>query len=132
METFETNQDNPEYEKVFPIDSYLAFDARFGRFILTDTASEIIYREKGIIRSYSGADEWCHNFFCQLMNLFSGSSPYSPVLRNVDFEEDIKEAYRTGHSKEVIDWMAKHKDDHWFICAVVEFHELIDSLPNMW
>ena len=67
---------------IIEINKYMYFDKNCGVFCLTSEASEIIYRQKEIICSYSGADEWINFFTLEMMNLYTGSSPYNHALNN--------------------------------------------------
>lgn len=54
---------------IIEINKYMYFDKNCGVFCLTSEASEIIYRQKKIICSYSGADEWINFFTLEMMHL---------------------------------------------------------------
>ena len=90
--------------QIIPINQYLYFDKRCGRFALTDAAQEIIYREKQIICSYSGANEWCHHFVCELLDLYSGMSTYNYALGCYRHEDEIKKVYQI-HKDSVCKWI---------------------------
>lgn len=109
---------------------YVEFDFNSGEFVLTQDASEIIYREKGCICSYSGADEWCNHIFCQLIDLYSGSSPYNYALGTCDHEKSIPVYWRENRDG-VIEWLNKHKGDGWFDIACKTFDAIFDNIPVM-
>lgn len=111
------------------INDYITFDSDFGKFNLTAKAQEIIYRQKQIICSYSGCNEWCHFFFCELLDLYSGSSIYNYALGTFMHMEQIDDMYRGGHAEEVTEWIEKHKDDEWFQKAADMLVKIIDDLP---
>jgi len=50
-------------EKQININKHMYFSVEYGRFYLTSEASEIIYRQKELICSYSGVNEWIHHFY---------------------------------------------------------------------
>ena len=72
---------------IIEINKYMYFDKNCGVFCLTSEASEIIYRQKEIICSYSGADEWINFFTLEMMNLYTGSSPYNHAIGTCDHHE---------------------------------------------
>lgn len=112
------------------INDYIGFDKESGMFALTSKAQEIIYRQKQIICSYSGSYEWGHMFFCELIDLYSGSSIYNYALGTIEHAKQIKELYKTGHAEEVINGIEKHKDDEWFKKAADMFAAIIEDLPE--
>ena len=112
------------------INDYISFDKGYGEFVLTAKAQEIIYHEKQVICSYSGSNEWAHEFFCELLDLYSGNSQYNYAIGTVRHKTEIEEMYRSGHDTEVIDWLEKHKNDEWFVKAAVMFANIIDNLPS--
>ena len=112
------------------INSYLSFDPEYGRFKLTNEASEILYRKKQVICSYSGCDDWCHNFFCELIDLYSGSSQYNYSLGSVVHKVQIDKMYAAGHKEEVINWIKRHKDDRWFVKAATMLANIIEDVPE--
>lgn len=67
-------------EHIININKYMYFNEDIGKFCLTSEALEILYKQKSIICSYSGANEWLHDFTLELMNLYTGSSPYNHSL----------------------------------------------------
>lgn len=67
-------------ENIIEINKYMYFDKNLGKFYLTSEAEEIIYKKKQIICSYSGANEWLNFFTLEMMNLYTGSSPYNYAL----------------------------------------------------
>ena len=112
------------------INDYLYFDAEYGYFNLSDKAKEILYRQKEVICSYSGCNEWGHNFFCELIDLYSGSSQYNYALGTVVHAYQIKEMYRNGHKDEVINWVNKHKNDMCFSMAAAMLANIINDVPK--
>ena len=112
------------------LSDYIDFDKKRCSFFLTREASELIYNKKQAICSYSGASEWCHHFFCQLLDLYSGNGPYNYALNSYEHERMMKQLCEEGHAAEVANWILRHKGDLWFQCAVNTFAEVIDRLPN--
>lgn len=109
---------------------YIEFDFNYGTFCLTDNASNIIYREKECICSYSGADEWCNHIFCQLIDLYSGSSPFNMALGTCEHETQIRH-YWIENKDGVIYWLNKHKDSKWFKIACKTFDVIFENIPEM-
>ena len=93
-------------ENIIRINKYLYFDKDCGVFALTNEASEIIYRKKEIICSYSGADEWCNHFVCELIDLYSGCSRYNYALGTIVHETEIPEIWKYNKDS-VCDWVEK-------------------------
>ena len=113
------------------INDYLSFNKAFGCFQLSATAQEILYRKKHIICSYSGCNDWAHHFFCELIDLYSGSSKYNYALGTVVHVQQIKNMYSEGHSNEVINWIERHKSNDWFIKAATMLTNIIDDVPTI-
>lgn len=111
------------------INDYLYFDTECGMFLPTDTAQDILYRQKNIICSYSGCNEWCHDFFCQLLDLYSGTSKYNHSLGTVVHKLQLEETYKAGHQEEVIAWVKKNKDERRFDSAAAALAYIIKDIP---
>lgn len=120
-----------DLENTIYINDYISFNPDHGRFELTSKAQEIIYRQKNIICSYSGSVEWGHEFFCELIDLYSGSSKYNYALGTVVHKEQIEKMYNKGHRDEVTEWVKRHKDDYWFTKAAAMFAKIIEDLPEL-
>lgn len=108
---------------------YVDFDKSMGRFCLTNEASQIIYREKSIICSYSGADEWCNHFVCELIDLYCGCSKYNYALGTTVHETRIPEAIKEGYKEEVMNFINRMKKEEWGIKVFKMFDSIIDDLP---
>ena len=115
---------------VININKYVYFDTADCWFKMTNEGSELIYRTKQVICSYSGANEWCNHFFCEMLDLFSGHSVYNHSLGSFRHKEEIEYLCREGRSEEVVKWVDKHKGDEWFERAADTFVMIIDSLPE--
>lgn len=112
------------------INDYIYFNCDDGKFTLTNEAKEILYRKKQIICSYSGCIEWGHEFFCELLDLYSGCSIYNYSLNSFKHKETIEELYRKGHSAEVSQWLEKIKDKTWFTKCADMLVTIIDDIPE--
>ena len=108
------------------IGKYINFNR--GSFWLNREASEVIYHQKEIICSYSGASEWCNAFFCSLIDLYSGSSPYNYALGTTDHFKRIPE-YWISNPQGVADWVIKSIEKEWFKKCVEAFEFVFDNLP---
>jgi hypothetical protein len=82
-------------------------------FCLTPEAQEIIYREKHIICSYSGSNEWCNHFVCQMVDLYSGASIYNYALGTTDHEKEIPELVKEGYAENVINFIKRIPIEEW-------------------
>ena len=118
-------------DKMIYINDYISFDTENGWFILSREAQEILYRQKHLICSYSGCVEWGYNFFCELLDLYSGGSQYNFALGTVIHKYELEEAYKAGHVKEVIDWVNRKKEQEWFKKAADMLVKIIDDVPEM-
>lgn len=94
---------------------------------MTDEASEIIYRKKEIICSYSGADEWCNHFVCELIDLYSGCSHYNYALGTIVHETEIPEIWKYNKDS-VCDWVEKSMLKEWGKRAFDMLITIIDDL----
>lgn len=113
------------------INDYISFNTDTGQFEVSNKCSEILYREKGLICSYSGCIEWGHKFFCELLDLYSGNSVYNYSLGSVKHCEELAELYRSSHKGEVIDWIKTQKDKAWVVKAAAQFADIVDGAPDM-
>lgn len=113
------------------INDYLSFNPDHGWFELSLKAQEILYRQKQVICSYSGCVEWGHNFFCELLDLYSGDSQYNYALGTVVHKDQIEKLYRDGKQDGVVNWVEKHKDDVWFSKAAAMLAEIINDVPEV-
>ena len=109
------------------INKYLYFDKESGRFALTSEASEIVYREKNVICSYSGADEWCNHFVCELIDLYSGSSKYNYSLGTTVHEARIPQLWQDDRDG-VCAWIEDAMEKEWGKHAFSMFLSIIDDL----
>lgn len=116
-------------ENQIQISKYLYFDTEYGRFYLTNEAQEIIYRQKEIICSYSGSNEWANHFACELIDLYTGASQYNYALGTIIHEKEIPEIWKTN-KESVIGWVNKFKDQAWAKSAFSAFDMVIDTLPG--
>lgn len=123
--------ENQVWEELIYINDYISFDTEDGIFRLSDMAQNILYREKEVICSYSGSVEWGHMFFCELLNLYSGGSPYNYALGTNDYAKDIEKAYKSGHQKEIEEWVERKKSEEWFCKAAAMLGNIIRDLPKM-
>ena len=112
------------------INKYICFDKDNGVFKLTDEAAEIIYRKKEIICSYSGADEWVNFFTLEMMNLYTGSSPYNYALGTCNHHEAFPRMFKENPAG-VCDWVEKSLSKEWGQHMYKMIKNIIDDLPNL-
>lgn len=110
------------------VSKYVYFDKEYGNFYLTSEAQEIIYREKNIICSYSGANEWCNHFVCEMIDLYSGLSLYNYALGTIVHEKEIPQIFKTN-KESVINWIDRIKGEVWGLKMFVMIDSIIDDLP---
>ena len=116
-------------ENEIKVSKYAYFDKENGCFYLTPEAQNIIYREKNIICSYSGSNEWCHHFICELIDLYSGSSKYNYSLGSTVHETYIKQHF--NNDKEYIsNWVDRIKYEDWGLRLFKIFDSIIDDIPE--
>ena len=115
-------------ENIVEINKYMYFDKNLGKFCLTSEAEEIIYKEKQIICSYSGANEWLNFFTLEMMNLYTGSSPYNYALNACDHHEAFPRIF--AENKEYLNkWVEKSLTEEWGMKMYQMIENIIDDLP---
>ena len=95
------------------VNKYVFFDIECGRFCLTLEASELIYRERELICSYSGANDWVHHFTCEMLDFCSGSSIYNYALGTYKHEEELLRLYKINNKEVVIDFVKRTIEEPW-------------------
>jgi len=110
------------------INDYMYFDTEYGYFRLTNEALEIIYRKKGIICSYSGANEWIHHFTCEMIDLYSGSSKYNYSLGTTVHETELPKIF-IANKDAVISWVEKSLEKEWGQHLYTMIKNIIDDVP---
>lgn len=110
-------------ENIININKHMYFDTEQGRFYLTSEASEIIYRKKNLICSYSGANEWLHHFTCEMLDFCSGCSIYNYALGTYEHEKRIPEIFKTN-KEAIINFINRSLKDPWSI----KMYELIEKI----
>lgn len=56
-----------------------------------------------MICSYSGTDEWCNHMICELIDLYSGLSPFNHSLGTCKHENELSK-YWSENTNGVINW----------------------------
>lgn len=110
------------------INKYMYFDKDEGWYYLTSEASEIIYRKKGIICSYSGANEWLNHFTLEMMNLYTGSSPYNYALGTCDHHEAFPRIFKEN-PQGLCEWVEKSLTKEWGKHMYKMIENIIDDIP---
>jgi hypothetical protein len=113
----------------FHIDLY--FNPETGRFYLEAEIQNLIYRQKNVICSYSGSNEWCNHFACELISLYSGGSIYNYALGTCNYETEIPALYQEGKGESVVRFIQKNLHEDWFIHAFETFKYVIDNLVEV-
>jgi hypothetical protein len=98
--------------KKIQMNRYVYFNCEDGRFYLTQRAQEMIYHEKNLICSYSGSDEWCNHFTCEMIDFCSGASVYNYSLGTVKHEKEIPEILEQNR-EELIKWIEHSREMPW-------------------
>ncbi len=112
------------------INKHLYFDTDSGRFFLTQEASHVIYREKGLICSYSGANEWAHHFVCEMLDFCSGASIYNYAIGTVSHEKEIPKIFKEN-KEAVLTFVNRTIEEPWGKKMYEMIEMIIDeSLPN--
>lgn len=115
--------------KDIKINKYVYFSGEFGSFFLTVEAEEIIYHKKRIICSYSGANEWCNHFICELIDLYTGMSKYNYALGCIVHEKEIPIIFKENPDS-VIEWVQESLNKEWSQKMYKMFENIIDNLPT--
>lgn len=121
------NKDEKLKKFEVPFGKYAVFSN--GKFYLNEKISELLYRKTELICSYSGSNEWCNHMICELIDLYSGSSPFNYALNSCKHEEMIPK-YWTSHSIEVVKWFEHSSKQEWYRIAVSTFNNIIESIIN--
>lgn len=116
-------------DNVIEINEYMYFETECGRFFLTSEAQEIIYRQKGIICSYSGSNEWLHHFTCEMLDLYTGASKYNYALGTTVHEKELPDIYKQNKDG-VIEWIKGSLDKEWGKRMYATIKYIIDDLPS--
>ena len=103
---------NKMENKQISINKHMYFDTEFGHYCLTSEASELIYRQKNLICSYSGANEWIHHFTCEMLDFCSGSSIYNYALGTIRHKEEIAKVF-IANKENVINFVTKSLEVPW-------------------
>ena len=118
-----------EERNIIEINKYMYFDKDYGVFRLTSEASEIIYRQKEIICSYSGADEWINFFTLEMINLYTGSSPYNYALGTCDHHEAFPRVFKEN-PESLYEWVEKSLKKEWGKHMYKMIENIIDDIPT--
>lgn len=113
------------------ISKHVYYDTDSHWFYLTPEAQNFIYREKNVICSYSGSNEWCNHFVCQMVDLYSGSSIYNYALGTTDHEKRIPELIKDGYSENVINFIRRIPNEEWGIAMGKAIDYVIDNLVEV-
>lgn len=113
---------------IIEINKYMYFDKTTGRFCLTDEGSEIIYRTKHLICSYSGADEWINTFTLEMINFYTGSSPYNYALNSCNHHEAFPRIFKENPTG-LCEWVEKSLTEEWGSHMYKMIETIINDVP---
>lgn len=116
-------------KNIIEINKYMYFDKDNGVFRLTEEASEIIYRQKNLICSYSGADEWINHFTLELMNFYTGSSPYNYALGTCDYHKAFPRVFEKD-KESLCGWVEESLTKEWGKHMYKMIENIIDDAPT--
>jgi hypothetical protein len=102
---------NMEDNKI-EVNKFVYFDKESGKFCLTSDASELIYRKKGLICSYSGANEWINHFVCEMIDFCSGASIYNYSLGTIAHEKEIPKYFSTNKDA-IVKFIIRTTEESW-------------------
>ena len=117
--------ENETYEKSFG--GYANFENGF--FKLNDKGTKIIHDKSELICSYSGADQWCHHFICELLDLYSGSSEFNCSLGTYKHQKELPQCWNEN-AQYVIKWFDKHSDRLWYKLAEKSFNNVMETIQD--
>ena len=115
-------------DNAIEINNYIYFDRDSGRFYLTVEAEKIIYRQKHLICSYSGASEWVNHFVLEMMNFYTGDSPYNYALGTVDYHKEFPEIFKSN-PEGVCEWVERSLTKEWGKHMYKMIENIIDDAP---
>jgi len=129
MDYFKGEEKKMNEEMLIKLSKYVYFDDTTGHFVLSSKAQEIIYREKNIICSYSGSNEWINNFMFELINLFTGSGPYNYAINSINHKNVIPKIW-IENPESIVDYFKKSIKEPWGIAMYKTIDFIIDNLPT--
>lgn len=113
------------------INKYVYYSKEDCKFFLTNEAGNIIYREKNVISSYSGANEWCNHFICELMDVYNGVSLYNHAIGCFSYEklfQDAVEGTDDIDSESAFDYIKNYAESKVGSKVFSLFEHVIDDL----
>ena len=105
------------------------FNKVYGVFQLTSEGSEVVYRQKNIICSYSGADEWINFFTLEMINFYTGSSPYNYALGTCDHHTAFPRIFEKDKDS-LCEWVEESLTKEWGIHMYKMIENIIDDVPD--
>lgn len=113
---------------IIEINKYMYFDKTTGKFRLTSEGSDTIYHKKNLICSYSGADDWIHSFTLEMMNFYTGSSPYNYTLNSCNHHEAFPRIFKEN-PEDTCEWVEESLTKDWGIHMYKMIEVIIDDVP---
>lgn len=71
------------------INKYFYYEVEEKKFYVNNKVSEIIYRKKEIICSYSGIDQWANDTVTGMIDLYCGGVWYNYTLNSCDHKQSF-------------------------------------------
>ena len=112
------------------VNKYVYFSEEFGSFFLTNEAQEIIYRQEGLICSYSGSNEWVQHFVCELLDFYSGCSIYNYALGTYRHEDELPKIFNEN-KEAVIRFINRSLEEPWGKMTYKMIENMIDEAESM-
>jgi hypothetical protein len=116
IKTLEAEIENLAYEK--PFGEYAIF--KNGFFKLNDKGIKIIHDTSELICSHWGANQWCHHFICELLDLYSGVNEFNCSLGTYKHQKELPQCWN-NNTETVIKWFNKHSNKLWYKLAEKSF-----------
>lgn len=115
-------------DDIIEINQYIYFDKNHGRFYLTGKRSEIIYTKKNLILGYTGASDWVNHFVLEMMNFYTGDSPYNREIGVIDYHEWFPKMFSVNKAG-LIEWVESSTKKEWGIHMYKMIENIIDDVP---
>lgn len=119
----------PDVAEQIQVSKYIYYDCNYGRFYLTTAAQEILYNNKQLICSYSGCNDWIDHFVHEMMNLYTGNSPYNYALGTCNYHIKFPRLWK-DHPNEINAYVQKSLETTWGKAMYDCIDHIIDEVPS--
>lgn len=82
-----------------------------------------------MIGSYSGASEWINYFTLEMMNFYTGLSPYNFALGSYDHHEKFPIIFKEN-KEGLCEWVKRSLDEEWGKHMYKMIENIIDDAPG--